>query len=376
MRKKVLVLFARYGSGHKSIAEYVAKYLEEHNSNIEVKLLDITDYGNKLGRLSIKIMDFVTKHRSELLFDVGYELLDHKLTTLGSNYFTKKSYDNKKLRKIITDYQPDITISTHFFCSGMITYYNKMHLINSKLLTIITDYRTHECWTRNRKTEDGYIVGNEIVKEELIKRGVEPKKVYAFGLPLNISKINDLDSDNVIYNRYKIKGNRKVYLFFGGSSIGSMYYYDYFKTIAKLNLNVDIIFICGRNKKLKNKCTQFIKKKNIDNINVIGYSKDVLNLMKISDLVISKPGGATVTECLEMKVPLLLVPGVGGQEKYNARFITRKKYGIKVRGLWKFKRVLKKIENNPNIINKMRERLNRLNNNKSVEKINNLINKM
>jgi len=98
--------------------------------------------------------------------------------------------------------------------------------------------------------------------------------------------------------------------------------------------------------------------------------------MKISDLVISKPGGATVTECLEMKVPMLIVPGLGGQEKYNARFMTKKKYAIKSRGLWSFKRSLRRLENNPNIIARMNERMSKLDNNTSVEKINNLINKL
>ena len=98
--------------------------------------------------------------------------------------------------------------------------------------------------------------------------------------------------------------------------------------------------------------------------------------MKISDLVISKPGGATVTECLEMKVPMLLIPGVGGQEKYNARFMAFKKYGLKVRNIRAFKKVLIKLENNPLIVTKMHERLEKLDNNKAVEKISNLIDKL
>ena len=376
MKKKILVMYARYGSGHKSIAEYVAKYIEEHNDKVEVKILDITDYGNFIGRMSVKLMDWVCKRRPELIFDTAYEILDHKLSSLGHNVFSRKCYDNESLRKIIKDYNPDITISSHFYCSNIIHYYNDIKLINSKLFTIITDYRTHEWWTKNHKRENGFIVGNEMVKQELIRRGVDAKKVYPFGLPLNVTKINNLDSEKEILNRYGFKGNRDIYLFFGGATAGSMYYYDYFKALAKMNLNVDVIFICGNNEKLKIKCDKYIKDKNIKNIKVFGFSKDILNIMKISDLVISKPGGATVTECLEMKVPMLLVPGLGGQEKYNARFMTKKKFGLKVRGVWAFKWCLKKLQNNPNLINKMHERMLKLNDNKSVVKINDLINKL
>lgn len=375
MNKRILVMYARYGSGHKSIAEYVSSYIMTHNKNCEVLLLDMTEYANALGKMSVKIMDFVCKYRTELMFNSAYEMSDNRFITLGHNLFSKKSYDNKKLRKIICDFKPDITISSHFYCSNIITYYNDLKLIDSKLFTIITDYRTHEFWTHNHKKETGFIVGNEIVKNELINRGIEHKKIFPFGLPLDINKINNLDDKEKIIKRYKLKSNKKTYLFFGGSTAGSMYYYDYFKTLVKLNIDANVIFICGKNNKLKNKCEKYIKDKNAKNITVLGYSNDVLNLMKISDLVISKPGGATVTESLEMKLPMLLVPGLGGQEKYNARFIARKKYGIKLRGTTSFKRWLKRLERNPKIIEKMHERMLELDNNKSVEKINNLINK-
>lgn len=372
MKKKILVMYARYGSGHKAIAEYVATYIKTHN-DYEVKIIDITDYGNGMAKFTVKLMDFILNKHQELLFNVGYELANHKIATIANNFFVKKIYGSKKLQQEIVSFDPDITISSHFYCSNLITYYNKLGLINSKLFTIITDYRAHEFWIRNKNLEDGYIVGNKIVKEELIKKGIQSKKIYPFGLPLNITKISNLDNEEDIYKRYKLKNHQKVYLFFGGSSSGSMYYFNYFKAITKINLDATVIFICGKNAQLKKKCDAYVKENHLENMQVLGYSNDVLNLMKISDLVISKPGGATVTECMEMKVPMLLIPGIGGQEKYNARFLVRKKYGVKVRSVWGFKKAVKNMQKNPTIIKKMHERLNNLDNNESVIKINNLI---
>lgn len=376
MKKKILVMYARYGSGHKTIAEYVAKYIEEHNKDIDLLVLDMTNYANGIGKFTVKIMDFVSKYRPEKIFDAFYEIFDHKLSSVGHNTLARKSYDNKNLRKVISDFKPDVTISSHFYCSSIINYYKEQGLINTKLLTIITDYRTHEWWTRNHKKEDGFIVGNQIVKQELITRGVDSKKIHAFGLPLNINQLSKLDEEEIILKRYNISGSRKVYLFFGGSTSGSMYYYDYFKIIAKLNINADIVFVSGKNAKLKSKCEEYVKERKIKNIKVLGFTNDVFNLMKISDLVISKPGGATVTECLEMHKPMLLVPGIGGQEKYNAKFISKKKYGIRVRSIWGFKRWIKDLEENPDTIKKMQQRMKKQVQNTSVEKINDLVMKI
>jgi len=269
-KKKILVMYARYGSGHKTIAEYVANYLKD-NKNNEVEILDLSEYGNFLGRFTTKIFDWVGTRRKEFLFDICYELMDHKISLKGYDVISKKSYDNKWLKKRIADFNPDVVISSHFYCSNLINYYNDLKIINSKLFTIITDYWPHEWWTKNHKKDTGFIVGNEMVKKELINRGVDQKKIHAFGLPLNINKIKELDSEEVILKRYKLKGDKDIYLFFGGSTSGSMYYYDYFKALAKLNLNVDIIFICGKNEKLKNKWDKYVEKHSISNISVLGF---------------------------------------------------------------------------------------------------------
>lgn len=374
MKKKILVLYAEYGSGHKSIAEYVAKYIIGHNQKCEVMLLNLTTFATFPGKVGLNVMKFVGKYRPEKIFDFCYSVSDHRVVAKGSKMFGVKSFDNKYARKVITDFNPDITISTQFYCSNVISYYNKKGLINSKLITIITDYHSHEVWTINHKEEDGFIVGNEIIKKELIKRGVPKKKIYSFGLPL-INKKN-IGNKMFIKSKYGIKNNRKVILFFGGSSTGSMYYFNYLKVLAKIRLDINLIFVSGNNERLRKKSEELVKKEKLINWTILGYTTDVFNLYRISDLVITKPGGATVTECLEFKCPMLLVPGVGGQEKHNAKFIEKKKYGIYVKNRYRFKKVINQILNNDKLLNTFNEKLDKQDENKSLELINSLIKKM
>ena len=42
-KKKVLITYATYGSGHKSVASYIYDYFIKH-SDYEVKILDLLDY--------------------------------------------------------------------------------------------------------------------------------------------------------------------------------------------------------------------------------------------------------------------------------------------------------------------------------------------
>lgn len=52
-RKKVLVTYATYGSGHKTVANYIYEYLKKY-SNYEIKMIDLMDYENIIGHISKK----------------------------------------------------------------------------------------------------------------------------------------------------------------------------------------------------------------------------------------------------------------------------------------------------------------------------------
>ena len=155
-----------------------------------------------------------------------------------------------------------------------------------------------------------------------------------------------------------------------------MYYFHYLKILAKISPDVNVIFISGHNEKLQRKAQDLVVNENLNNWVILGYSTDVFNLYRISDLVISKPGGATITECLEFRVPMLLIPGVGGQEKYNAKFIEKNKYGLYAKNKRRFKKQLNLILNNLKILNNINDKLSKQSENNSLALINNLVKKI
>lgn len=53
----------------------------------------------------------------------------------------------------------------------------------------------------------------------------------------------------------------------------------------------------------------------------LGYIDGVERVMACADLAITKPGGATVAECLAMGLPMILNAAIPGQEERNANFL-------------------------------------------------------
>ena len=165
-------------------------------------------------------------------------------------------------------------------------------------------------------------------------------------------------------------------MFFGGGSLGSSFSYGYFKQLLKENLDINIIFVAGKNKKLKDKCQTLVLENNQPNVSILGFTKDVSNLLNIADFVVTKPGGLSVTEALEMKTPMILIPGNGGQENHNAKFITQNKFGIRSRNPYTFAKKVAKLVENPKLIKAMYNNLKKYEENKSVEKLFKLVLKL
>lgn len=375
MKKKILITYAPYGSGHKSMAQNIYNYFSDF-SDYEVNLLDIAKYSNFLGRFTIKAFDLIIKKRFYKTFNFIYDVANNKIACLNQMKNMKRLFDNDNLRREIVDFNPDMVISTHFAGSNIIEYYNKLGLTKAKTMTVVTDFVTHNFWYKDHDIVDAYIVANDIVKNVMIKRGVEASKIHAFGLPFDRKKMDNVCPKEEIYLKYNIDATKKTYLFFGGGEAGSLANYDYFKSLIKKKYPINLVFISGKNKELEEKCRRYILENHVKNVTVVGFISDVYSLLNVADIVITKPGGATLTECIDMRVPMILIPGNGGPEKYNAKYIANKKFGAKVITAWGMNKWVGKTINNPNIINKWQSNLAKNSKNESTRKILELTNKL
>ena len=182
--KKILLMYATYGTGHKAIAKYVEDYFKSRNEEIKIKNIDLLDYV-RLGKTTSKLSNKIILSGNPILWGMIYKFFDSKITTFGTYQLVSKFFDSEALKEEIVSFNPDLVISTHFFASTSISRYKKKGYIDSKLVTIITDYQSHELWVQNKKTEDAIIVASKDEKRELVKKGVNPSKIRIYGIPIS-----------------------------------------------------------------------------------------------------------------------------------------------------------------------------------------------
>ncbi|MDE5888668.1 MAG: glycosyltransferase [Bacilli bacterium] len=368
MKKKILLTYAMYGNGHRAIAEYIESYFKAQNPEFEILAIDLLKYSTPiLGNISQKVTDFFL-----LKFPTGwsfiYSLFDTKLSSAIANKTSMSLFKNKRMKKIITDFNPDLTISTHFFGSSLIDYYNRKGITNSKLITVVTDYEAHSLWLRGYKREQAIVVGDKDEVSYLVKKCVERNKIKPIGIPINPITSSDFNIEKSI-KKYGFDGTRQICLFFGGGGNGGTLSLPYIRKIIKSNLNIDFIYVAGKNQKSKEKVDKWISEYGVKNIKTLGFVNNVPELLQICDFVVSKPGGAQSTESLYFKKPIIMINCSGGQEVANYKYFVKNGYGRRFRTSFMFNKFMRNISDNPMIIEEMKKNMSKNHNDKAMEKL-------
>ena len=296
--KKVLIFYATYGGGHLSAARSVKEYLENHYPDVEIRLVDCVKYVNKT-------LDKVTT--------TAYNEMAKKVPwAWGKIYsnsqkgiFAKVSNDSNKLmsiklNKLLQEFSPDLVISTHPFGSQMCTILKKKEKIHAKIATIMTDYAPHDQWLVNSDLIDYFFVSHEGMKQSLMEKGIEEKKIFATGIPLSNRFLQHYNKTEIL-EEFGLVENKKTVLFFAGGEfgLGKSRTYDMLRTFAQSFHNIQVVAISGRNPKMKRSFEYLVEQeKKQDCIKILDYTTKVPELMSISDLVVTKPGGLTTSESL------------------------------------------------------------------------------
>ena len=319
--RKILIFYASYGGGHLSAANSIKQCIDDNFKDCETKLVDCMEYVNRPVN---KITTTAYKELAKKFPWAWGEVYSH--SQKGPLAHISSASNNllaKKLLKLLKEYQPDIVISTHPFGSQMVSYLKRKALVDCKLATIMTDFAPHDQWLVGKDYVDYYFVSHEKMRQELINSNVAENTVFATGIPLSNRFLMHFDKDEIMKSM-GLNPDKRVILFFGGGEFGL----GRDKTVKILNSfithvkNHQIVAIAGKNEKMKIAFDKLVVETNSESfVKVLAYTKQVPELMSISDLVVTKPGGLTTTESLASGLPIVAINPIPGQEEENAKFL-------------------------------------------------------
>ena len=367
--KKILIFYASYGGGHLSAANSIKDCLVSNYENIDVELIDCMKYINKpIEKITTTAYNEMAKKApwawGKIYSDSQKGPLAH-ITTRSNQVFAIK------LLRLLREKKPDLIISTHPFGSQMCSYLKRKGKITSKIATILTDFAPHDQWLVGSDYTDYFFVAHNKMKEYLISKNIPENKIFATGIPIS-NKFLETFNTSKILSSLGLKENLKTVLFFAGGKfgLGKSRTLEIFNTLVNDFNNIQVIAISGKNKKMYEEFNQIVKIANKTNfIKVFEFVNNVPELMAVSDVVITKPGGLTTTESLVSGLPMIIINPIPGQEEENAQFLEHSNVGIWLKKQMNITETISNFLSDKEKLKQMKENTNKISNRNSTKDI-------
>jgi processive 1,2-diacylglycerol beta-glucosyltransferase len=322
--KRIIAFYISDAGGHNKAAENIREAFEYKDPKVKVLKINALGYFYPRGE---KVVDFtylaIIKHFPQIWKTI-YDRRDviRSLTPV-QKFFNKIAF--RKLSKLIKDFRPDCFIATQAFPCGVTGDFKEKFGCKIPLIAVVTDYYPHRFWIHDAINK--YTVASLEAKKLLVRQGVPEEKIKILGIPISVKFLTSYPR-KAIAHELGVSGSLPAVLLMGGGlGIGPI------KKIAKeldrLPFNFQTIVICGRNKRLY-KWFVRNKRKFKKAIYPFGYVEFVHKLMDFCDIIITKPGGVTVSEALSKGMAIVITTPIPGQEERNVKYLLKK--GVIVKG--------------------------------------------
>jgi processive 1,2-diacylglycerol beta-glucosyltransferase len=328
MPPRILVLSASVGAGHVRAAEAVALALRETVPDAHVENLDVLQLTNSVFRrlYSKSYLNLVNNapHVLGYLYDV-LDRPDKPGTRHGNLLGTLLQKLNLgKFIRLIQKQHWDLAINTHFLPAEIIASLRQDGRVHFPHVTVVTDFETHKMWV-NQPT-DHYFTASEEGRQYLHYWGIPPSDITLTGIPIH--PVFSQPKDKVeLRRKHGLDPNRPVVLqLAGGFGVGPIE--NLYRAILSVQTPLQVVVSAGKNDKAR-QGLQHVPVPERHSAQIVGFTTDMDEYMKMADLVVSKPGGLTTSETLAAGAVMVVINPIPGQETRNSDFLLENGAAVK-----------------------------------------------
>jgi processive 1,2-diacylglycerol beta-glucosyltransferase len=317
---KVLFLSVTAGHGHNQAAKAGMECLRDRG--VEYKMLDTFEYINPVLSESIARGYLISTRFAPTVYGRLYRAAEKLEKTNDKLSIAKiiNSLLSKKLIIFIKEYDPHVIVCTHIFSAQIVSHLRAKGL-SCKTIGIITDFTIHPFWEDTDL--DYYITASSLLNLQAQKKGIPLEKIKPIGIPIHTKfakKIEKLEARRIL----GIDDKTTILVMSGSMGYGSVD--EIIGKLDDMDMDFQIISVCGNNAALKKRIDSLNVKKKIYNY---GFADNIDVMMDASDCILTKPGGLTISESLAKCIPIILINPIPGQEDRNTEFLLNNGLAIK-----------------------------------------------
>lgn len=301
---KILILSSDTGGGHRSAAAAIVAGIQSfvHGESYAIRTIRAVEESHHLAAKLVAIYNWLLRNRQGWM--KYYYWLINRFRPETREFFYKRTVGY--VASHFDKWCPHVVVSVHPLTQHMFARVLKelglAHRI--PLVTVVTDpyYGFWKGWACDDVSL--YLVASDDARRQLIDYGISPERIKISGMPVH-PKFDFPGEQAAQTARTALGLDADKFTVFvnagweGGGNIPLI-----FRELVRGELDVQAIFLAGRNEELRGEAKQLASEAKFP-VKVIGYSDEVEKLMRAANVMVSKLGGLTTFEALSCRVPII-----------------------------------------------------------------------
>ncbi len=323
MSKRILVLTSSTGSGHDMRAIAFEKWIRViHGNDPEIRIEQIIENASLLGQFGVWIYNTIQRFAPFLhniyFFIVELLIFTHsKSVSFGGTYY----------RKLLQEYRPDLILSVHDSTNR--GYFEDAKRILGESVRCVTycgEFSGGYGYSRNWicPAVDLFIARTNRARDYAVDLGLPRNKTAVFHkfLPPESFQNSLSDQSKEAYLTQIGLDPAKFTVFLATGGFGANHHVDFLNVMLPLADRIQVILICGRNKKVLEKVIRWKSDHESLVCHIEGFSNKVADFMQVADAVVTRGGANTTMEALHFDCPMLYnsLGGLMPQEMCTVRY--------------------------------------------------------
>ncbi|MDB5732863.1 MAG: Monogalactosyldiacylglycerol synthase [Variovorax sp.] len=318
----LLILSVSVGSGHVRAAEALvagALALEPPRSAVHIDAMAhvaagfrkvYTDWYLQLVQRAPDVWSYLRQKADSTPYDATSQRLRRAIQGLSAGALLRE------VRRVA----PRAVVCTHFLPAELLMRECKRGRLDCPVWLQVTDFDVHNMWLVPGLA--GYFVATREVAFRLRARGIPAERIHVTGIPV-MPAFAQPGQPGLARARciaeLGLDAARPVLLMMsGGVGVG-----DLPGSVAcalEQSDQVQIVAVAGHNAGTL-AALRSLAARHPGRLAALGFTDRMHELMAAADLVVTKPGGLTLAECLALGKPLLLMSPIARHEEHNANFL-------------------------------------------------------
>jgi processive 1,2-diacylglycerol beta-glucosyltransferase len=326
---KILIISSDTGGGHRSAAAAIVGGLTKfwEGQSFAVRTLKAVEESHRITARLVGVYNWMLRNKQHWMKYLYWAV--NKFRPETREFFHRRCIGF--IKQSFEKWCPHVVVSVHPLTQHIFARVLKeLNLQDTvPLVTVVTDpyYGFWKGWACNDVTL--YLVASEEAKQQLIEYGILPEKIKISGMPIH-PKFCEVDEKAAQAARKALDLDpEKFTVFVNAGWIGGGNIPQIFREFANGELDVQAIFLAGKNDELRAEAEEIAKTAKFP-IKVIGYSDEIEKLMQSANVMVSKLGGLTTFEALACHLPIIAdatTPPMP-QEEGTAKLVAQRGAGV------------------------------------------------